>query len=792
MAKKYSKYNVYQGCANMCNLKEAIEAIDAGEYTDENMYELEARITLYNKLFGGISNTEAQKRNFNERKEFILRKQTDDEKEEYLVNLQNAIAELEEEASKEFLERTNDINLGSTAGKEAGTPAYDKKTSAGTSAQMTRYSKLNNLPVPLNYKCTDEGVFVYSNTEYDYVRICQAVSINTICFDDETNTQYIELQYYKNENITSVTTFAMPSEELANGKYNQLIKTGFSICNQKAFTRFINDLRTCGITNKMLEIKKAALSYGYPEGEDGGFDFTKFIGIDEDCKILPSASFESYDKKILHSKGTLEEYIEFLTEISRGYYQIDFQMVVAASLSGIVQAYITENSGKIAPGVYLFAGRNSIGKNILANIANSIWSLEGKNTLIANSDDSASNLAAVKDRFKILPLIIADIQDLMNKKDGILELAQTVFAHSIGTSAGRATTTGEVRNNKKQWFNNLICFNENDVFTHNSKLNGGASARLVVLPLGILKKDRWLTEKDPSTYMSLQDKSAGVLGKAFVLGMREKNQEEIKEMYYKTILELKKDFDVQEKQAASLAMLILADYYAMEMNLLPVEWEPLTAKRLIDWIGGAKKVADMNEELYNLLSELAFKDPSYVANDDASWEACVKINGSEQAAFDSRMKDKNEVRGRKLYQKKNASGDWEEGTSTDHDRCLLLIPKHNLKQLLTYIETTSGIVGAGFDPRTWAANGWLLPSSPNIFTHKDTFKISVTFQRNSKRRENYYAIPLKEDDDEDAARVYEENCLKTMKASLSIDAEVNRKICETCTDERCAYKRKDA
>ena len=69
MAKKYSKYNVYQGCTNMCNLKEAMEAIDAGEYTDENMYELEARITLYNKLFGGISNTEVQKRNFNERKE---------------------------------------------------------------------------------------------------------------------------------------------------------------------------------------------------------------------------------------------------------------------------------------------------------------------------------------------------------------------------------------------------------------------------------------------------------------------------------------------------------------------------------------------------------------------------------------------------------------------------------------------------------------------------------------------------------------------------------------------------
>lgn len=55
---------------------------------------------------------------------------------------------------------------------------------------------LYNLPVPLNYKCTDEGVFIYSNTEYDYVRICQAVSINTIGFDDETNTQYAELAGY--------------------------------------------------------------------------------------------------------------------------------------------------------------------------------------------------------------------------------------------------------------------------------------------------------------------------------------------------------------------------------------------------------------------------------------------------------------------------------------------------------------------------------------------------------------------------------------------------------------------
>lgn len=808
MAKKYSKYNVYQGCSNMCNLKEAMEAIDAGEYTDENMYELEARITLYNKLFRGISNTEVQKRNFNERKEFILRKQTDDEKEEYLVNLQNAIAELEEEASKEFLERTNDINLGSTAGKEAGTPAYDKKTST----QMTRYSKLNNLPVPLNYKCTDEGVFVYSNTEYDYVRICQAVTIVAINNDEETSTQFIELEYFENETSGKIVRTSLPAEELSVGKYMQLIKAGFSISNQKLFTRFLNDLRTCGIKNKAFPIRKAALSYGYPAGESG-LDLTKFIGIDDDCRILPMPAFEAYDKTILHSKGTLEEYNAFLTEVSRGKYQTDFQMLVAASLSSIVQAYISADTGRIAPATYVFTGRSSIGKNILANIASSIWCKNGVNNLITNSGSSAAFAAAMKDRLKFLPFIVADIQDLMNKgEDGLKGFTQIVFEHSLGCSSGRATTSGEVRNNKKVWFNCLIAFNENDSFSHNSKITGGGAARMTILPLGIQSSDKWLTEKDPNSYWNLQRKASGVLGKAFVLAMRGKNQDEICDRFYAICSELKNDFGVQEKQALSLAMLVLTDELAMNANLLPAEWEPLTSERLIRWIGGAKKVCDMNEELYKLVSELTFKDTSFVANDDASWKACIKANGgSVQAAFDSRYKDKNEVRGRKLYQKRDASGNFVEGTRNDHDRTLLLIPRANLTQLVNYIKKTYDIIGTDFDPRSWMQNGWLIPSGENTFVHKDTFKISVTFERNSKHRESYYVILLDEDsyDNEvvtdkkdkvnneigdEAAIVYESICLETMKHSLSIDAEVNRAICESCTDEKCIFvkRKKDA
>lgn len=803
MAKKYSKYNVYQGCTYLCNLKEGIEAIDAGVYTAENIQELEARIELYNKLFGGIGNTEDQQKLYKDKRDFILREQTEDEKTEYFENLQNTIAATEDDARKEFLERISSINPNSTAGKENGVPAYDKKKAddGGTTNQMTKYSRLGNLPILLKYRCTDDGVFVYSNTDYDYVRICQAVSIKSISSDPETSNQFIELEFYTNETYGEVKVMSMPAEELANGKYINLIKAGFSISNQKLFTNFINDLRYCGIKNKKLTIKRAALSYGFPAGENGGFELNKFVGIDDDCSILPLPAFEAYDKRILHSKGNLDDYIKFLSVISRGKYCIDFQLVVAASLSGIIKAYISEDTGRIAPGVFIFTGRSSIGKNILANIASSIWCLDGNNNLIASSNASTAFAAAMKDRQKVLPYIVADIQDLMNKgEDGIKGITSIIFEHSIGESAGRATTSGEVRNNKKIWHNNIIAFNENDAFTFNTKITGGASARTTIIPLGIVPEDKWLTENDPSTYWNLQRKASGVLGKAFVIAMREKNQDEICERFYDIATELKTEYDVQEKQALSLAMLILSYELAADFNLLPAEWEPITCKRIMDWIGGAKVITDMNKELYRLLCELAFKDTSFVANDDKSWKDCITANGgSEQAAFDSRYKDKNEVRGRKLYQKKQDDGTYIEGTREDHDRTLLLIPGSNLKQVLNYIKKTYEVIGAEFDPRSWAANGYLIPSGANSYTHKDSFKISVTFERSSKHRENYYAIILQEDEVEDSfveekATAYEEICLSKMKASLSIDAEVNRKICDECNDEKCIFvqKRKGA
>ena len=536
--------------------------------------------------------------------------------------------------------------------------------------------------------------------------------------------------------------------------------------------------------------------------DDGSLDFSKFIGVDDDCKILSLDAYEAYDKVIFQQKGTVEGFIEFLEAVSEGKYEIDFQLTVAASLSGITQAYINEKSHRITPPAYIFVGRTSIGKGVLGSIANNIWAGIDSHNLLINSGSSIAFSAAWKDHLAYLPFIIEDVQDLMNKgEDGTKGITDIIFKHSNGHSDGRACTNGEIRNNNKKWYNPLIAYNENDCFTHNSSITGGASARFTVINLNIELEDRWLTHNDPNSYWVMEKKNSGVLGAVFIIAMRSKTQDEICERFYQITAELK-DLGVQEKQANSLAILIQTDELAREFGLVPASWEPLTAKRLTDWIG-VKEIPDASTELYKLICETAFCDVSYVPNDDKGFAAVLKAGRTEQEIFDSRNKTKDEVRGRILYQKKDSKGNYVEGTREYHDRAFLLIPNKKLEQLVNYLVKEYGIIGASFDPRAWAANGWLIPAKKDGYVHKDSFHISVTYARNSKKRETYYAIILQEDTEGDTdfentvpsaavpapvdPKEYEANCLKTLQASLAEGIKFNRKICEECTREQCRY-----
>lgn len=737
MAKKYSKYNVYQGCTTMCSYKEAVEEINTGKVSADTLHHLEARVILYQRLFAGIGNKKEEAEEFKKKCNNILSSFSQDEKDEYQVNLQKEIAEQYDEASKEYLNRISNISPISTAGKEDGIVAFDRKMikeNKQIEGKMTRFKRLSNLHIPLEYRCDDKGVYKYDKKEMDYVRICDAISIKSLLFDDIGQQQYIEIEYYDEGKVKSI---CFGASQLANSTYEKLMQIGIVINNKHLFTQYLNDLRTVDRELPTIKKGKANMSYGYIKKEDGSLDFNIFIGIGKENKIIPLQEYTTLDSSIFCKKGTVDGFIDFLAEVSKGKYCIDFQTVVAASLSCIVQAYINNGLNIVAPPAYIFVGRTSIGKGLLSAIANNIWSKPDAVSLICSSDSSNTFMYAMKHRIQYLPFILADIQDLLNRsgKD-VTAIADIVFSHSNGQSGGKGTITGEIRSNMRYWQCPLIAFNEADVFSGSSKVTGGADARITILDLKIAPEDRYLTEKSPQSYLDFENENYGVLGEAFVLAMRDKTPKDIVKRFSEITSELEV-FGVQEKQANSLGMLVLTDELLREFGLIPSEWNALSCKRLVDW-NGIKKITDPTEEMYTLMSEYVVKDPSYVSTDDE-----VFTKNTEKEVFDFRMKTEREIRGRIVYERKNENGEWISCHKAVRERSLLLIPALQLEQLFRHLKKESDLETFGFDKKRWAQNGWLLKSDTG-YTFKGKYRIGITRPYDSKNREYHYAILLKE------------------------------------------------
>lgn len=746
MNKKYSVYNCYKNLETMLSLKEANEKIDAQKTISvDELIDIEAKVELYKKIFFGFGNNENQQTDFATRKQKVFSELSEDEKKEYVEDVQMKIAEGYADASKEYLVRMSSTRASSKEGMNEG-EAFDKKKVEGKCDLKygeTTFSRLFNVPVPREYKCDDSGVFIWGEKEGDYIRISEAITIKSIEFDSASCTEYLTLQFY-NYRTNGILEMSLPSEALAKSSYEILISSGVVIENAKLFTRYLNALKTANQDCKKIPNGQANMCYGYPIKEDGMLDFESFIGIDDEHKIVPVKDYAALDKTIFNVRGTTEGFIDFLDEVSKGKYTIDFQMLVAASLSGITQAYVNNGLDIVAPPTYIFIGQTSIGKNMMAAIANNIWASPSNNgNLIYSSESSKAFMGAMKHRIQYLPLIIADVQDMIDNSDwGLAGVTEMVFQHANGATGGKAATNGEIRNNRKYWCNPQILFNENDCFSENRKITGGADARYTVLPLRVADGEK-LTLRNPKTYLMQENANYGVLGRAFILAMKNENPEEIGKRFFEITDELE-NLGVQEKQANSLGMLILTYELAEKYKLLPKRWETLDTVSLIAWVG-AKKITDPSETMYRLLSEHVFRDKSFVPSDDPDFQKDMEDYGGEAKVFAIRNKTLGEVRGRILWQMKSAKGEYVKCCKYQRDRSLLLIPNRQLQDLFKYLESETELKGFGFDKRKWAEKGWLLTNSNGSYLFKDGFKMSITRPRDSKNRESYYAIVLYED-----------------------------------------------
>lgn len=745
MNKKYSKYNCYKDLATMLSYKEATELIDSTKAVNlDKLADIAAKTELYKKVFYGFDNKKNQEEDFIARLNKIYDTFSEEDKKAYPDTVKRRMKEQEDEARKEYLTRTSSIDYKSDAGKNDG-EAFDVKVFEAKKENKyveSKFSRLFNVPIPKSYKANDSGIYIWDTKTNDYIRIAQAITIKEISYSEDDAKEYLTMQYV-NFRTDRVVDMCMATEALAKNSYELLIGAGVVIESAKLFTNYINAVKTANQECRKIPCGIANMSYGYLTTETGDIDYSVFVGLDENSKIIPMPEYIALDKGIFKERGTTKGFIKFLDKVSKGKYTIDFQMVVAASLAGITQAYVNDGVSMVAPQNYIFIGQTSIGKNLLAAIANNIWAAPRTTrtkSLICSSDCSKTFAGAMKHHIQYLPFVVADVQDLINDESwGLQGVIDLIFQHSNGETGGKATTNGEIRNNAKFWQCEQILFNENDCFSDNPKITGGADARCTVLPLNVDVKDR-LIENELASYRILENKNYGQLGKEYILALRNETSESIAERFLDITNELKIIHEVQEKQANALGMLVLTDELAHKYKLVPDSWQRLDAARLVEWVG-VKKIVDANEKMYHLISEHVMGDVSFVPNDD-KWLNTVGVKESE--VFKSRSKTKDEIRGRILWQRKDKAGNYIPCGKSERERSLLLIPNTQLQSLFKYLVAENDVSGFSWNKKRWADMGWMLTNGGS-YTFKDTFRISVTRPRDSKNRESYYAIVICED-----------------------------------------------
>lgn len=752
--KKFSKYNVAKDLVSMCSYKEAIKVLNTGKVTASNLHELEARINLYCAFFKNYLVTEADKKEFKTRKDTILGALSAEELVEYEANVKACMESFYYDAVSEFQNRIDNINPTSTDGKEENPEAFDLdklEKDIDYTYPMTRFSKLINRPISRAYKCNDDGVYIYDKKKIDWVRVCDPLIVRSLPVDYVYNCEYIELQYYDHHKGGKVTTITIPVDELSKGKYEVLQTAGIVVDNPKALTQYFNDLKSINHKTERIPYTSIATSYDFVKNEDGTIDYTKFVGVDEDVQIVKKNEFYAIDQSIANRKGTVKGFIDFLTEVSKGFYELDFQIMVAASLVGVTQSVVNGISDMTAPISIFASGRTSIGKNLLAAICNNIWCAPTENSLRVTSASSTAYMNAEKNHLGVLPLIMPDVQDLYNRL-GESELINIIFDHSNGQAGGKCHSTGTPRPELK-WKCPFVSFGEVAMLGNAFKVSGGAAARVLVVDLNYnpINGQKYLTVKSPKSYLAEENKNFGVYGPAYVQAIKKKKPEDI----FKRFIDLSEeyaDFGAQDKQANILALLNLTLEILREADMVPSTWQVADVVTLIDWLG-IKKVEDPTDVMYEAISEHVFKDSSYVPSDDKYMTIEGPSMGwDEEKIFNERSKEKNQIRGRLLWQRKKASGEWEQCMKAQRERTLLLIPNPELQQLFKYIEKEFDLTGFAFDKKRWLDNGWLLAGNRkgSPYIQRDTFKISVTKPRDAKNREDYYAIVLKENKDEGA------------------------------------------
>lgn len=319
-----------------------------------------------------------------------------------------------------------------------------------------------------------------------------------------------------------------------------------------------------------------------------------FMPYDETIQYDGDQSFNGlYDA--ITQKGDFDEWVDYCTRLRADSIYLRLQM--AASFASPLLEKI-----QALPFIFHLWGGTGTGKTVGLMVAMSVWGNPRVGKLVRTMDMTANNMALIASFLNSLPFAGDELQIIKrrwgsNYDDIVMFLCE-------GVDRGRNTSRSTAER-LKTWNNAFLFTGEEPITKTNS--GGGVKNRVI---------EAYVDDKvvsDGNAVVSFVTEHYGTAGAEFIRYIQKADIQALRKRYSEIFKTLLYQYDATEKQAMSLAVMLLADEIAREVIFITEE--PIPTDSLGKFLVSEKDV-DITERAYDFIVDLVSRNLNRFRDDE--------------------------------------------------------------------------------------------------------------------------------------------------------------------------------
>ena len=380
----------------------------------------------------------------------------------------------------------------------------------------------------------------------------------------DTDTEKTKIAFFKDLRWREMT---VDNSILANkSAITQLADRGVMVTSESAKDLVKYLAEVASLNMQSIPFYRSISRLGWIENDFAPYDTT--IKYDGD------ADFQSiYDH--VGECGSYKLWLEHITDLREN---INIRLMLSASFASV----LIEKVGAL-PFVLHLWGTTGFGKTVSLMVASSIWGNPDMGCLTRSMNATANSIVRTASFLYSIPFCADEMQQI---KDRWGNYDNFIMFVCEGIDRGKAKAKGGVEE-QKTWRNAFIFTGEEPVTKANS--GGGVKNRCIEIEV----KEKIIPDGNKTA--NLVKENYGFAGKKFVEYLQGISEESIKTEYKQIFADIIWGTDTTEKQAMSMALILLADRYACEAVFAGSK--PLSLDEVKEYLVSAKTI-DMPERAY--------------------------------------------------------------------------------------------------------------------------------------------------------------------------------------------------